>query len=85
VRSRVTLKVFNVWDFPAVSTVQQHAFCSSAHALCVLLHSNSANTNCFIYVATTAQWVQQKMKCVLFRAILSYKISDQLGVDVLCG
>jgi len=53
VTSRVSLKVFNVRDFPAVSTVQQHACCSSAHTLFLLLHSNSVNTNCFIYVATT--------------------------------
>jgi hypothetical protein len=31
----------------------------------------------------SAQRIQQKIKCVLFRAFLSYKISDELGVDVL--
>jgi hypothetical protein len=33
----------------------------------------------------TAQWIQQKIKCVLFRAFLSDKISDELDVDVLGG
>jgi len=31
-----------------------------------------------IYVATTAQWIQQIIKCGLYRAFLSYKVSDVL-------
>ena len=58
----------NLFDSPAVSTVQQHTCCTSAQWLCLLLHSNSVNTKCFIYVVTTAQWIQQKIKCVLCRA-----------------
>jgi len=54
-RSRVPLKVFHVWDFPTVSAVQQHACCSSAQWLCLLLHSNSVNTKSFTYVATTRE------------------------------
>jgi len=64
-RSGVPLKVFHVWHSPAVSTVQQHTCCSSAQWLCLLLQSNSVNTKCFISVATTAQWIQQKYKCVV--------------------
>jgi len=66
-----------MWHFPTFSTVH------SAHAHCLLLHSKSVNTSCFIYVATTAQWIQQKIKCVLYTAFLSYKVSDELNVDVL--
>jgi hypothetical protein len=65
-------------------TVQQHPV-APVHTHCLLLHSNSVNTKCSIYVATTAQWIQQKVKCVLFRAFLSYKILDELDVDVLWG
>jgi hypothetical protein len=81
----VPLKVFHVWHFAVVSTVQQHAGCSSAHALCLLLHSNWVNTKCYIYVATTAQWIQQKIKCGLHRAVLSYKVSNVLKFIVLGG
>jgi len=34
---------------------------------------------------TTAQWIQQEIKCMLFRAFLSYKVSDELYVNVLGG
>jgi hypothetical protein len=61
-----------VAHFPTVSTVQQHTCCSSAQWLCLLLQSNSTNTKCFISVATAAQWIQQKIKCVFCRAFLSY-------------
>ena len=49
------LKVFHMFDYPAVSTVQQHGCCSGAHGICLLLQSNSANTKYFIYVTTTTQ------------------------------
>jgi len=72
-------------DSSAVSTVQQHTCYSSAQWLCLLLHSNSVETKYFISVATTAQWIQQKIKCVLCRAFVPYKVSDELDVDVLGG
>jgi len=75
----VPLIVFHVWHFPAVSTVQPHP------VLQVLLHSNSVKIKCLIYVATTAQWIQQIIKCGLYRAFLSYKVSDVLNIDVLGG
>ena len=31
----------------------------------------------------TAQWIQQKIKCVLCRGLLSYNISDELDIGVL--
>jgi hypothetical protein len=37
----------------------------------------------FRHKNTTAQWIQQKYKCVLYRAFLSYKFSDELDVNVL--
>ena len=39
VRSHVPLKVFNVWHFSTVSTVQQAPCCSSAHALCCCIQT----------------------------------------------
>ena len=68
----------HVWDFPTVGKVQQHACCSSAHAICLLIDSNSTNTKCFIcrHNHTTARNIQQKIKCVLFRAFLSCKTQN---------
>jgi len=79
-RSGVPLKVFHVWDFPAVSTAQQHTCCSGAQWLCLLLHSNSANTKCFIYVvATTTQqhngYSRELYVCCI---VHFYQISSQI-------
>ena len=49
------LKMFHMWDFPAVNIVLQHTCCSSAHLLYLQVKSSLPNTVCFIYVATTTE------------------------------
>ena len=84
-RSRVLLEVFHLWDLPLsaqcsstlIAPVHMHFFCCCIQTrLKKMFHFSHHNH-------TTAQWIQHKITCVLCRALLSYKISDELDVDVL--
>jgi hypothetical protein len=47
-RSRVSPKVFHVWDFPTVSTVQQH-WCSGAQGLWLPMYKSISIIMCLFY------------------------------------
>ena len=84
-RSCVPLKMFHMWDFPAVNIVLQHTCCSSAHLLYLQVKSSLPNTVCFIYVATTTEqhngYGRNINVCCL--NTLPCKISNELDVDIL--